>query len=227
MAGGQLRPLLVLPLEEVAHAVQQLDVALLRVLLERGDEGPGHGARRLRVDRRVGPNPIMSFTLFPTKTPQNKRQSGKKKKLKGRGRGGNLRSLAVLAPAPHNNIRRTRLRLLRLLIRAAAHGALREPEDAAGGAHDVAAAVGRHGGEEALGGLLGEVGLLEHALCRVQVRQVEHGARVARVDDGGEAHARLQGFHDCVVDLVIDDVACGLEVDGVEALVVAVFFVAV
>lgn len=41
-------------LQLVADAVEQLHVALLRVLLEGRDEGPRHGARGLGCDGRVG-----------------------------------------------------------------------------------------------------------------------------------------------------------------------------
>lgn len=44
----------ILGLEDVADAVEKLDVALLRVLLDGRDEGPGHGARGLRRDGGVG-----------------------------------------------------------------------------------------------------------------------------------------------------------------------------
>ena len=54
MATRQLGLLGVAGLQLVADAVEQLDIALLRVLLEGGDEGPGHGARRLGGDGYVG-----------------------------------------------------------------------------------------------------------------------------------------------------------------------------
>ena len=54
MAARQLRLLRVFCFEHVAHAVEQLHVALLRVLPERRDEGPRHGARGLRGDGCVG-----------------------------------------------------------------------------------------------------------------------------------------------------------------------------
>ena len=50
MTTAQLRLLRVFALELRADAVQQLDVALLWVLLQRGDEGPGHGACSLTGD---------------------------------------------------------------------------------------------------------------------------------------------------------------------------------
>ena len=49
---------------------------------------------------------------------------------------------------------------------------------------------------------------------------------MARVEDGGQAHAGLEGLYDVVVDLVVDDVTGGLVVDGVDYLVIAVVFVA-
>lgn len=54
VAAGQLWPLRVLPSKLVADAVQQLDIALLWVLPECGDEGPRHGACCLGGDSRVG-----------------------------------------------------------------------------------------------------------------------------------------------------------------------------
>ena len=50
MAAAQLRLLGVLCRQLVADAVEQLHVALLRVLPHCRDEGPGHGARGLRGD---------------------------------------------------------------------------------------------------------------------------------------------------------------------------------
>lgn len=50
MAAAQLRLLRVLGGEFVPNAVQQLHVALLRILLQRSDEGPRHGARGLAGD---------------------------------------------------------------------------------------------------------------------------------------------------------------------------------
>jgi hypothetical protein len=55
MAAAQLRLLLVLALELVTNAVEQLDVALVGVLAERRDEGPRHGARSFATNRCVGP----------------------------------------------------------------------------------------------------------------------------------------------------------------------------
>ena len=55
MAAAQLRLLRVLALELVADGIEQLHVALLRVLLERSDEGERHGARGLARDLCVLP----------------------------------------------------------------------------------------------------------------------------------------------------------------------------
>ena len=54
MTTRQLRLLGIPGLQLIANAVEQLDVALLRILLEGGDEGPGHGAGGLGLDRCVG-----------------------------------------------------------------------------------------------------------------------------------------------------------------------------
>ena len=56
MAAAQLRPLGILCGELVSDAVEELDVALLRILLHGGDECPRHGARRLSSDICIRPN---------------------------------------------------------------------------------------------------------------------------------------------------------------------------
>lgn len=53
MAAAQLWLLGVFGLELVSDAVQQGDIALLWILLQRGDEGPRHGARGLTSYRCV------------------------------------------------------------------------------------------------------------------------------------------------------------------------------
>lgn len=54
MAAGQLGLLCVSGGKFVADAVEELHVALLGVLLEGGDKGPGHGAGGLGCDGCVG-----------------------------------------------------------------------------------------------------------------------------------------------------------------------------
>lgn len=54
MAARKLGPLAVFAGELVADAVEELDVALLRVLLQGRDEGPRHGAGCLGGNGRVG-----------------------------------------------------------------------------------------------------------------------------------------------------------------------------
>lgn len=53
MAAAQLRLLRVPALQLITNAVEQLHVALLRVLLECRNEGPGHSTRGLSCDVRV------------------------------------------------------------------------------------------------------------------------------------------------------------------------------
>jgi hypothetical protein len=54
VAARELGPLAVFAGELVADAVEELDVALLRVLLQGGDEGPRHGSRCLGGNGCVG-----------------------------------------------------------------------------------------------------------------------------------------------------------------------------
>lgn len=145
-----------------------------------------------------------------------------------KGNMGGVRGLIIFTPREHNDIGRRRLDSHRPRVGVLAPaGLLEEAHDVVGNTAKVAAAVGRHGAEQTLAGLLGEVRLLENALRGVDVGEVESGARVARVEDGGEAHTGLQGPHHDAVHLVIGDVARLAEVDGVDDLVVAVFLVAV
>ncbi len=53
MATAQLRLLRVLALQLITDVVEQLHVALLWILLERRDEGPGHSTGGLPSDVRV------------------------------------------------------------------------------------------------------------------------------------------------------------------------------
>jgi hypothetical protein len=55
MTAAQLWLLAVLALELVANAVQQLDIALIRVLLQARQESIGHGTRSLVGNRSIGP----------------------------------------------------------------------------------------------------------------------------------------------------------------------------
>jgi len=50
---------------------------------------------------------------------------------------------------------------------------------------------------------------------------------MARVEDGRQPHSGLQGLHDDMVDLVVDDVAVFFEVDGVDDFVVSILLIAV
>lgn len=54
VAAGKLRLLSIFCSQFVSDAVEQLDVALLRVLLESRNKGPGHGTSGLRSDSSVG-----------------------------------------------------------------------------------------------------------------------------------------------------------------------------
>ena len=64
MTARKLRLLGILSLEHVADAVEQLDVALLGVRLNGRDEGPGHGAGRLRRNGRIGSGVFVSISVL-------------------------------------------------------------------------------------------------------------------------------------------------------------------
>ena len=145
-----------------------------------------------------------------------------------KGEDGGLRSLIVFTSRPHDNIRRRRLRSKCPLPRLAARSSLLE--ESLNGVCDTAhvpTRIRRNNTQQPLAGFLEQVGLLEHTLGAVDVRQVERGPRVAGVENGGEAHAGEEGFNHDEVHFVIDNVAGGAEVDGVDYFVVAVIFVAI
>lgn len=221
MTAGELRLLRILSLEHIADAVEQLHVALLGIRLNGGDKGPRHGSRGLGRDCRVGPERIVSifFFLVPH-TP-------KLKSLKGKD--GNIRSLIVLATTPHDNIGRRCLCPLGALIGliAAAKRCLGDGEQAAGHASNIATSIGANSRKQTLTSLLGKVGLLDDALGAVDIGQIKNGARVAAVKDGSQSHTGLEGLHDDIVNLIVDDMADGLEVNRVDDLIIAVVLIAV
>lgn len=63
MAAGKLRLLCVFGGKLVSDAVEQLDVALLRILLHRGDESPGHSASGLSGDCGISPIKYVSICM--------------------------------------------------------------------------------------------------------------------------------------------------------------------
>lgn len=192
MTAAQLRLLRILGRQLIPNAIQQLHIALLRILLHGRDERPAHRARRLRGNRRVRTR------------------------------------LVVLAARPHHHVRGARLGRHGAVVRLVpVGGLLDEAHEVGRHAAHVAARVRRDDGEEALARFFCQVGLFEDALGGVDVGQVEGGAGVAGVEDGGEAHAGGEGGHHDAVHFVVDDVADLAEVDGVDDLVVAVGFVAV
>ena len=192
MTTAQLRLLRILSLQLIPNTIQQLHIALLRILLHGRNKRPAHRPRRLRRNRRIRTR------------------------------------LVILAPRPHHHVRGARLSRHGAVIRLIpVRGFLDEAHEVARHAAHVAARIGRDDGEQALPGFLGEVGLFEDALGGVDVGEVQGGAGVAGVEDGGEADAGLEGGHHDAVHFIVDDVADLAEVDGVDDLVVAVWFVAV
>lgn len=84
MTAAQLRLLRVFTLQFVTDAVKQLHVALLGILLERGDEGPRHGARCLAGDLRVLPTQVQNRISKCKHTVVRKRGAGKTSAMVGR-----------------------------------------------------------------------------------------------------------------------------------------------
>jgi len=66
MATAQLRLLLVLALKLISDAVEQLHVALIGVLLQASNEGPGHGTRGFAADGSVGPTIVVNMAYLET-----------------------------------------------------------------------------------------------------------------------------------------------------------------
>ena len=67
MTRTKLRLLLIFTLELIPNAVQQLDVTLLGILFQSGDESPRHCARRLPCYRRVLPVKESATTVVTEK----------------------------------------------------------------------------------------------------------------------------------------------------------------
>lgn len=98
----------------------------------------------------------------------------------------NVRSLRILGSTPHDDICRTCLGPEILLVHVVARdGLLEQARCTANHTADVAARITRNNAQQALASFLGQVGFLEHALGGVDVGQIECGAGVARVEDGG------------------------------------------
>ena len=139
-----------------------------------------------------------------------------------------LRSLIIFTPRPHDDIRRGCLCDFVTLIRIfTLRRFLKESHRRGSHAAHVSASVGRYNTEQALTSFFRKIGLFEHARGGVDVGKVESRARMAGVEYCGEPDTGLKGLDHDTVHLVIDDMACAAEVDGVDYFVVAVFFIAV
>lgn len=72
MTAGELRLLRVASCEFVTNTIEELDIALLGVLLEGTDEGPGHGTGSLRGDSGIGTIEMVSCCCFGCCLAENK-----------------------------------------------------------------------------------------------------------------------------------------------------------
>ena len=142
--------------------------------------------------------------------------------------GGYERCLIILASGKHDDICGRRLGSQRPRVGiVAVGGLLDEAHDIASDAAKIAMAVSRDNTEQTLSCFFRKIGLLEHALGGVDVRQIERRPRVTRVENGRQAHAALQGLDHDPVHLVVCDVANVAEVYRVDDLVVAIILIAI
>lgn len=138
------------------------------------------------------------------------------------------RSLIIFAARKHDDVGRRSFGSEGPVIGIfAVCSTLKEAKDVLGDTAKVALAVRRYNAEKALASLLGQIGLLEDALGRVYIGQVEGGSRVTGIEYGRQPHATSQRLDHDSVHLVIGDMTVLSEVDGVNDLVVAVGLVAV
>lgn len=192
MAATQLRLLGIFTRQLITNAVQQLDIALLGVLPQSGDERPRHGTGGLSGNSCI------------------------------------LTGLTVLASGPHDDIRRTCLGVLGSLVCLVAFRGLLD--EAHGGGHHathITTSVRRHDAEQALTGFLSQIRFLEHTRGRVDVREIQRGTGVTRIENRGQAHTRTQRPNQDPVHLIIDDVAGNAEVHRVDHFVIAIVLVTI
>ena len=140
----------------------------------------------------------------------------------------NIRCLCILGSGEHHHVCRGCLGLECAFARLAAVGRLfEEPDRRVGHAREVSLPIGVDRTEQILRCLLGQVGLLEHSLRRVDVRQVQRRSRVARVKDGRQSHTGPQRTHHDSVHIIVHDMPRGAVVDRVDHVIVSVVLVAV
>ena len=84
MTAGKLRLLRVLLLEDVANAVEELDVTLLGVSLQGGDKGMRHGSGCLGGDCGIRSTMIAIVSCALTKIDEGK-SKGKERRARGGG----------------------------------------------------------------------------------------------------------------------------------------------
>lgn len=109
----------------------------------------------------------------------------------------------------------------------ASGGLLEESDDVVGNTAEISLAVRGNDAEQALAGLLGQVGLLEDTLRRIDVWQVECRAGMTRIEDGCQPYACLQGGDHDAVHLVICDVPMLPEINWVNDFVISIRLIAV
>ena len=78
-----------------------------------------------------------------------------------------------------------------------------------------------------MAGFLGKVGFLEDTLGGIDIRQIQSGGRVAGVEDRSQSYSRLEWSNHDPVHFIINNMACGTEIDRVNDFVVTIVFITV
>jgi hypothetical protein len=140
----------------------------------------------------------------------------------------NLRSLGILGSTPHDDISRTGLGPKVLFVHiVTVNRLLEQTGGTANHAANITARIARYNAEQSLASFLGQVWFFEHTLGRVNVWEVERGAGVAGIENGGQPDSGLERRNHDTVHLIIHNVTCSAEVDGVDYFIIAIILVTV
>lgn len=139
-----------------------------------------------------------------------------------------LRGLIIFASRPHDNVGRRSLGCEGPIVGLLASGGLfEESDDVVGNTAKISLAVRGDDAEQALASLLGQVGLLENTLRRVDVGQVERCAGMARVKNGSQPYTCMQGADHDSVHLIICDVPMLPKIDRINDFVISIRLITV
>jgi hypothetical protein len=106
-------------------------------------------------------------------------------------------------------------------------GLLKEAHDVVGHTAKITLTIGRYNTKQTLTSLLGEVGLLENTLCGIYVRQIQSGARVARVEYSCQSYTSLKWPDHNSMHLIVGNVTDLAEIYRVDDFIVAIRFITI